>query len=44
MYCNKNVGSRTISNLIHNYLKIAECLMQGQDISSQLSQVCIMTS
>jgi len=32
------------SKLIHNYLTVAECLMQEQDISSQLSQVWTMTS
>jgi len=30
--------------LIHNYLTVAEYLIQEQDISSQLSQVCTMTS
>jgi len=32
------------SKLICNYLTVAECLMQEQDNSSQLSQVCTMTS
>jgi len=32
------------SKLIRNYLTVAECLMQEQDISSQLSQVCTTTS
>jgi len=32
------------SKSIHNYLKVAECLMQEQDISSQLSQVCTTTA
>jgi len=32
------------SKLIHNYLTVAESLMQEQDISSQLSQVYTTTS
>jgi len=32
------------SKLIRNYLTVAECLMQEQYISFQLSQVCTMTS
>jgi len=32
------------SKLIRNYLTVGERLMQEQDISSQLSQVCTMTS
>jgi len=32
------------SKLIRNYLTVVECLMQEQDISSQLGQVCAMTS
>jgi len=32
------------SELIHNYLTVAECSMQEQDISSQLSPVYTMTS
>ena len=32
------------SKLIRSYLTVTECLMQEQDISSQLSQVCAMTS
>jgi len=32
------------SKLIHNYLIVAEYLMQEQDISSQLSQVYTITS
>jgi len=32
------------SKSIRNYLTVAECLMQEQDIGSQLSQVCTMTS
>jgi len=32
------------SKLICNYLAVAECLMQEQHISCQLSQVCKMTS
>jgi len=38
------VGSRMTSELIHTYLMVAEYLMHEQDISSQLSQVCTMTS
>ena len=32
------------SKLLRNCLTVADCLMQQQDISSQLSQVCTMTS
>jgi len=32
------------SELIRNYLTVAECLMQEQDVNSQLSQVCTITS
>jgi len=30
--------------LIRNYLIVAECLMQEQDISSELSHMCTTTS
>jgi len=32
------------SKLIRNYLTVAERLMQEQDVSSQLRQVCTTTS